>query len=239
MADKWGRKIALQFNGVVTIIGCIIQACAMGHIEAMYIGRLVAGVGVGGASMVVPLYISENAPRAIRGGLTGLYQLFIATGTCLAFWVNYGALMHLSGSSRVYIVPLALQALPAVLLVGCMALNKESPRFLAKQDRWEEANAVLARVRNLPISHEYVQSEIKDIADQLEHERMLIAGATVKDLLKEMFTIPGNRKRALISIGLMVCQQMTGKASSSTVRRFDETDWQRNQRNQLLCPPNL
>ncbi|KAF1913670.1 general substrate transporter [Ampelomyces quisqualis] len=209
-ADKYGRKAALQLAGLVTIIGCIFQAVAMGHLPVMYIGRLIAGLGVGGASMVVPLYISENAPRAIRGGLTGLYQLFIATGTCLAFWVNYGSLLHLSGSATVYIVPLALQALPAVLLIGCMSLNKESPRFLAKQDRWEEANAVLARMRNLPISHEYVQAEIKDIADQLEHERMLIAGATVKDLLKEMFTIPGNRKRALLSIGLMICQQMTG-----------------------------
>jgi hypothetical protein len=65
-------------------------------------------------------------------------------------------------------------------------------------------------MRNLPSSHAYVQDEIKDIADQLEHERMLVAGASVKDLLKEMFTIPGNRKRALISIGLMICQQMTG-----------------------------
>jgi MFS family permease len=171
---------------------------------------LVAGLGVGAASMVVPLYISENAPRAIRGGLTGLYQLFIATGTCLAFWVNYGSLLHMSGSATVYIVPLALQALPAVLLFVCMTLNKESPRFLAKQDRWEEATSVLARMRNLPSSHEYVQTELKDIADQLEHERMLIAGASVMDLLKEMFTIPGNRNRALLSIGLMVCQQMTG-----------------------------
>jgi len=210
MADKWGRKFALQVAGLITIVGCVFQAAALGHIEVMYIGRLIAGVGVGMASMVVPLYISENSPRAIRGGLTGLYQLFIATGTCLAFWVNYGSLLHLSGSATVYIVPLALQALPAVLLCGCMALNKESPRFLAKQDRWEEANSVLARMRNLPVTHEYVQSEIKDIADQLEHERMLVAGATVKDLLREMFTIPGNRKRALISIGLMVCQQMTG-----------------------------
>ncbi|KAJ4366604.1 hypothetical protein N0V95_000105 [Ascochyta clinopodiicola] len=210
MADKYGRKWTLQFAGLVTIVGCIIQAAASGSIEAMYIGRLVAGLGVGAASMVVPLYISENAPRAIRGGLTGLYQLFIATGTCLAFWVNYGSLLHMSGSSTVYIVPLALQALPAVLLVVCMALNKESPRFLAKQDRWEEATSVLARVRNLPASHEYVAAELKDIADQLEHERMLIAGASVKDLLKEMFSIPGNRKRALLSIGLMICQQMTG-----------------------------
>lgn len=160
--------------------------------------------------MVVPLYIAENAPRGIRGGLTGLYQLFIATGTCLAFWVNYGALLHLSGSAKVYIVPLAMQALPAALLIGCMALNKESPRFLAKQDRWEEATKVLARMRNLPSSHPYVQDEIRDIAEQLEHERLLVAGASIKDLLKEMFTIPGNRKRALISMGLMVCQQMTG-----------------------------
>ncbi|XPS71552.1 hypothetical protein M3J09_003732 [Ascochyta lentis] len=210
MADKYGRKWTLQLAGLVTIVGCVIQAAASGSIEAMYIGRLVAGLGVGAASMVVPLYISENAPRAIRGGLTGLYQLFIATGTCLAFWVNYGSLMHMSGSQTVYIVPLALQALPAVLLVVCMALNKESPRFLAKQDRWEEATSVLARVRNLPASHEYVAAELKDIADQLEHERMLIAGAKMKDLLKEMFTIPGNRKRALLSIGLMICQQMTG-----------------------------
>lgn len=209
MSDRWGRKWTLQVAGLITIVGCVIQAAASGSIGAMYAGRLVAGVGVGEASMVVPLYISENAPRAIRGGLTGLYQLFIATGICLAFWVNYGSLLHIPGAG-VYIVPLAMQAFPAVLLFITMALNKESPRFLAKQDRWEEATRVLARVRNLPASHEYVVAELKDIADQLEHERMLIAGASVKDLLKEMFTIPGNRKRALISIGLMVCQQMTG-----------------------------
>jgi sugar porter (SP) family MFS transporter len=159
--------------------------------------------------MVVPLYISENSPRAIRGGLTGIYQLFIATGTMLAFWVNYGSILHIKGDA-VYIVPLALQAMPAVLLVGCMLLNNESPRFLAKADRWEEATKALCRVRNLPATDEYIQGELRDIAEQLEHERMLIGGSTTKDLLREMFTIPGNRKRVLISIGLMICQQMTG-----------------------------
>ena len=81
MADKYGRKLALQFAGLVTVVGCVIQAAASGSIAAMYIGRLVAGVGVGEASMVVPLYISENAPRAIRGGLTGLYQLVSCAST--------------------------------------------------------------------------------------------------------------------------------------------------------------
>ncbi|KAF2703886.1 general substrate transporter [Pleomassaria siparia CBS 279.74] len=159
--------------------------------------------------MVVPLYISENAPRAIRGGLTGIYQLFIATGTMLSFWVNYGSILHLNGHSS-YIVPLAVQALPALALVGCMLLNKESPRFLAKADRWEEATATLSRIRNLPANHHYVQGELSDMAEQLEHERILIGGSSLKDLLREMFTIPGNRKRTLLSIGLMICQQMTG-----------------------------
>jgi hypothetical protein len=78
-------------------------------------------------------------------------------------------------------------------------------------------------MRNLPQSHPYVQEEIKDMADQLEHERRLIAGATMKDLLKEMFTIPGNRKRALISIFLMICQQMTVSLSSRTKRHNAKT----------------
>ena len=50
--------------------------------------RFVNGVGVGTASAVTPLYISENAPRAIRGMLTGLYQLFIVTGVMIAFWYD-------------------------------------------------------------------------------------------------------------------------------------------------------
>ncbi|EOD52852.1 Sugar/inositol transporter [Neofusicoccum parvum] len=209
LADKWGRRIALLIAALVAIVGCVMQAAGEGHLAVMYIGRFVAGLGVGAASMVVPLYISENAPRAIRGGLTGIYQLFIATGTMLAFWTNYGAIKHLHGHST-YIVPLVAQAIPAICLLVSMWLCNESPRFLAKQDRWEEATAVLTRIRQLPATHPYVQSELNEIAEQLEHERRLIGGASLKDLQKEMWLIPGNRKRALITVGLMVCQQMTG-----------------------------
>lgn len=127
----------------------------------------------------------------------------------LAFWINYGSSLNLTGSST-YIVPLTLQCLPAVILVGTMWLNKESPRWLAKADRWEEASATLARVRNLPVTHPYIQDELAEIQAQLEHERMLVSGASTKDLLREMWIIPGNRKRLLITIVLMVCQQMTG-----------------------------
>ncbi|KAL2000978.1 hypothetical protein VTN02DRAFT_2379 [Thermoascus thermophilus] len=209
VADRWGRRPALIVASVFSTIGVIMQFAASGYLEPMYIGRFITGLGVGAASMVNPLYVSENAPRAIRGGLTGLYQLFITTGIMLAFWINYGSLLHISGTA-VYIVPLSMQALPAVLLGVGMLLCNESPRFLAKQDRWEEAKATLAKVRALPETHPYVENEFRDIITQLEHERQLVGGSGLWDLMKEMWLIPGNRKRALISIVLMICQQMTG-----------------------------
>lgn len=127
----------------------------------------------------------------------------------LAFWINYGSLLHIHGDAM-YIVPLCMQGLPAVFLLASQFFCNESPRWLARQDRWEDASATLSLVRRLPASHPYVAGELQEIHEQLEHERRLVGGASFRALMREMWTIPGNRKRALISIGLMICQQMTG-----------------------------
>lgn len=123
-------------------------------------------------------------------------------------------MLHLTGKAT-YIVPLTMQALPAILLLGSMYYCNESPRWLARKDRWDEASAILSRVRSLPSTHPYVQGELREMQEQLDHERALIAGASFKDLMREMWTIPGNRKRALLSIWLMICQQMTGTVGVS------------------------
>jgi hypothetical protein len=143
------------------------------------------------------------------GALTGMTQLFIVLGIMIAFFVNYGSLLHSKGTVQ-YVVPLALQALPAVILFFGMLISSETPRWLARNDRLEEATRVLSRIRQLPTTHPYVQEELQEMSDQLAWERQLIGGSKLKDLIQEMFTIAGNRKRALISIGLMICQQMTG-----------------------------
>lgn len=173
------------------------------------LSRFIAGLGCGAASMVNPLYISENAPRAIRGLLTGIYQVFIVTGIMIAFWINYGALLHFKGEAQ-WVVSLAMQALPATLLFVGMLLCNESPRFLAKQDKWERSKIVLSKVRGLPESHPYVEEEFNEICTQLERERGLAGGSGFMALQREMWTIPGNRKRVILSIVLMICQQMTG-----------------------------
>jgi len=171
--------------------------------------RVVAGLGVGIASVAVPLYISENAPRAIRGLLTGLYQQFIVSGIMLAFWIDYASLLHIGGNAA-WVVPLALQALPAVCLFFGMLFCNETPRHLAKKDRWEDAKRTLALVRNLPETHPYVQTEFAEICAQLERERILSGGGSFRSLQKEMWRIPGNRKRLLLSVFLMTGQQLTG-----------------------------
>ncbi|RBQ72904.1 hypothetical protein VDGD_08381 [Verticillium dahliae] len=127
----------------------------------------------------------------------------------MAFWVNYGSLMHVTGTA-VYAVPLAMQALPAVILSAGMLFCPESPRWCAKQDHWERATAILARLRALPADHEYVQAEINDMSNQLETERRLVGDATTRALLREMWLVPSNRKRALLSVFLMISQQMSG-----------------------------
>lgn len=73
-ADRYGRRLCLMGTGVITTIGVVFQAAsaAKGNLAVMYVGRFVAGLGVGAASTLTPLYVSECAPRAIRGGLTGM-----------------------------------------------------------------------------------------------------------------------------------------------------------------------
>ncbi|KAL8415469.1 hypothetical protein RB596_006181 [Gaeumannomyces avenae] len=209
-ADRWGRRpVLIWAAGGISIIGVILQAAASGHLAPMYVGRFVSGFGTSFASMVNPLYIAENAPRAIRGGLTGIYQLFIVFGISIAYWINYGCLLHVSGTAR-YMIPLVIQGVPPALIMVSMYLCNESPRHLAKQDRWEEAQEVLVRICGLPIEHPYVAKEFVEIRHAIESENALLGGTGWRDLMKGMWTVPANRKRALISITLMFFQQMTG-----------------------------
>ncbi|KAM0324633.1 hypothetical protein ACHAQA_008023 [Verticillium albo-atrum] len=209
-ADRFGRRpILIWCAGGISLIGVVLQAAASGHLEAMYVGRFISGFGTGFASMVNPLYVAENAPRAIRGGLTGIYQLFIVFGIFLSYWINYGCIRHITGTAR-YMLPLVIQGVPPLMLMVSMWFCNESPRHLAKQDKWEEALAVLSLIRALPADHPYVAEEFNAIRVSIEEENAILDGANWMSLQREMWLIPANRRRALISILLMFFQQMTG-----------------------------
>ncbi|KAL2670770.1 hypothetical protein Neosp_014572 [[Neocosmospora] mangrovei] len=208
LANYIGRRLSLMTASILVFIGVAMQAAASGHLAAMYVGRFITGIAVGIASTVNPLYVSENAPRGIRGLLTGCYQLSIVTGLTLAFWINYGCLLHVRGHAQ-YIIPLALQALPAVILFFGMMFANESPRFLAQSDP-TQALAVLAKLRGLPEEHPYVRDEMENISLQLEEERSLAANSSGLTLVKEAFAVKSYRRRTFLCITLMMWSNLTG-----------------------------
>ena len=91
-----------------------------------------------------------------------------------------------------------------------MIFCPESPRWLASQDRWEKAADVLSDVRRLPVEHPYVQQELLELRTQLDQEKAIMQGAGFWALQKECWTVASNRKRALLSIGIITCQQWSG-----------------------------
>ncbi|KAH7171365.1 hypothetical protein EDB81DRAFT_710112 [Dactylonectria macrodidyma] len=208
-ADRKGRKPALLAVAITGFIGGLMQAFSYGHLSVFYIGRFVEGIGLGAGTMLAPTYVAENSPRAIRGFLVGFFQLLLVMGGMTAYFINYGALLHLSPKAT-WMVPLACQSICPALLFFSMLFCPESPRWLASRDQWDKATSVLSDVRHLPQEHPYIQQELLEMRTQLDQERAIMQGTGFWSLQKECWTIPGNRKRALLTVGLISCQQWTG-----------------------------
>ncbi|CAM1505181.1 Fc.00g108180.m01.CDS01 [Cosmosporella sp. VM-42] len=103
---------ALSYN-----IGSAIQTAANGSEAAMLAGRAIGGIGVGAASMIVPLYVAEASPPHIRGRLVGIYEIGVPIGTLIGFWVNYGLSPNLPPTSTQWMISFAVQLTPGGLLM--------------------------------------------------------------------------------------------------------------------------
>ncbi|KAF8856750.1 general substrate transporter [Acephala macrosclerotiorum] len=209
IGDKIGRKPTLILTGVVFCIGSLMQTVSMGNAGVMFAGRVIGGLGVGAAIMVIPVYIAEASPPLIRGRLVGLYEIIAQAGTCTGFWINYGVDLHVAPTSMQWRIPFAVQLIPGILLVVCMILLPESPRWIARYRDQDSACRVLATLRNLPPDHEYVVDEIHAIKHQVERERLAINGEGLFAELREPI-LPGNRWRITLGVMLFVFQQMAG-----------------------------
>ncbi|KAI1625636.1 MFS transporter [Exophiala viscosa] len=194
LAEKKGRKPALLAVAIAGIVGGLMQGLSFGHLSVFYIGRFIEGLGLGAGTMLAPTYVSEISPRAIRGFLVGFFQLLLDTGTGKATWM----------------VPLMLQSLAPALLLITMLMCPESPRWLASRDHWDKATSVLSDVRRLPPQHTYVQQELLELRVQLENENRIRGDTGFWALQKECWTQPGNRKRALLTILILVFNQWSG-----------------------------
>jgi sugar porter (SP) family MFS transporter len=168
-----GRRWSLLVFSLVFILGAGIMMGANHDrgLALMYAGRVLAGIGVGGASNMVPIYISELAPPAVRGRLVGLYEFGWQIGGLTGFWINYGISETLAPSHSQWLIPFAVQLIPAGLLFFGALWIKESPRWLFTKNRRSEAMANLCWIRNLDPSDLYIIEEVAAIDAALEQQK--------------------------------------------------------------------
>ena len=210
ITEKIGRKWSLVIAGVIFELGAIIQVASQGRIGMLYGGRVLTGLGVGSSSLLVPVYISESAPRAIRGRLVGIFEICLQVALVIGFWINYGVQQNVpSSSNSQWLIPMGFQLVPGGLLIIGMIFMIESPRWLLKKGRTDNAVKSLSWVRNLPGDHPFIQGEVAEIQAQLEHERILGGGSSYYQRLREIMK-PGVRNRLFIGCALMWLQNLTG-----------------------------
>ncbi|WPU91678.1 sugar porter family MFS transporter [Mucilaginibacter sabulilitoris] len=156
LSDKYGRKIVLILAAilfVVSALGCMLS----GSFTVLIIFRLIGGLGIGVASMVSPLYISEFSPSRYRGMMVSLYQLALTIGIVLAYFsnaylANHAGDAHRAGSmqtifsAEVWRAMLGLGALPAAIFLVSLFMVPESPRWLLLKGREQNAKAVLIKI---------------------------------------------------------------------------------------------
>jgi SP family arabinose:H+ symporter-like MFS transporter len=206
LSDKYGRKIVLILSAILFLasaVGCMLS----GSFTTLIVFRLIGGLGIGVASMVSPLYISEFAPSRLRGMMVSLYQLALTIGIVLAYFSNAYLANHASEahagdamqkifSAEVWRGMLGLGALPAGIFLLCLFLVPESPRWLLLKGEEQKATDILVKIDGAQAA----VNEVKAFKAQ---------GDDSNTSIKELFT-PVYRKALWIGLLLPFLSQVCG-----------------------------
>jgi len=203
LSDSFGRKKVMLLSALLFTISAI--GCMLAEQENLLIAyRILGGIGIGIASMVSPLYISEFSPAPLRGRMVTLYQLAITIGIVCAYFSNawlLGLSMHatptvLAGEgflpwivrSHVWRGMLGMGVIPAVLFLLCLFFIPESPRWLMMMHENEKAKKLLLRVND----HQAALQEVAVIKSSFDQQK-----TGMKELLSPVY-------RTALIIGLLL-----------------------------------
>lgn len=203
VANIFGRRIGIIYGNVLFWIGVIIQISATHTWYQVALGRWVAGLGVGALSVMTPMYMSETAPRQIRGSMVSCYQLFITLGIFVADCINYGTEAEPNASS--WRIPMGVGFLWSVIMAVGICFLPESPRWDYRRGNIDRARKTISGVYGTPQNHYEVNREVREIKAKFDVER---AGGDHP--WYEVFTGPRMTYRVLLGVALQILQQLTG-----------------------------
>ncbi len=164
LGQRLGGRNALRLMAVLYIVSSLGCAVAWNW-PALVIFRFIGGLGIGGSSVLAPVYIAELAPADLRGRLVGMFQINVVLGILLAYFSNY-CIATLGLGAFEWRWQLGVAAVPALLFFLMLFGIPQSPRWLATQHRIDEARSVLTLLR----SSNY-ETELNEIVDSIHLER--------------------------------------------------------------------
>jgi MFS transporter, SP family, xylose:H+ symportor len=198
-SSRFGRKWSMVLAALLFFISAVGTALP-DSFTAFVVYRMIGGLGVGLASMVVPMYIAEIAPADKRGALVAYNQLAIVIGIVLVYFVNY--FIALQGNEQWNLTEgwrwmFGSEALPALLYGVLLFFIPESPRWLIMKDRYAKAESVLERF--------HTKGSVVNIAQDIKESLGVHTKVHWRLLLH-----PSIRLALWVGIGLSVFQQVTG-----------------------------
>jgi sugar porter (SP) family MFS transporter len=194
LGDKFGRRKVLMVTAVLFASSAIGTALS-GSISAFVLYRILGGLGVGGASVLAPMYIAEVSPAPVRGRMVSINQLTIVTGISLAYYSNY---FLLATGDIAWRWMFAAEAVPALVFLFSLFVIPESPRWLVARNREDEALTILNKIADLA----FAKSELAEIHDSLKD---YYKPARLKDAFHIKY-----RYILLLGIFLAIFQQWSG-----------------------------
>ncbi|OAP55182.1 hypothetical protein AYL99_10882 [Fonsecaea erecta] len=200
-----GRRKSILSGSAIAAVGVVIQ-CTSEKLSQLLVGRIVTGVGVGVLTSTVGLWQAETTPPRIRGMFMCLELMLGGCGLVIAFYTNYG--FHNDTSRTAFVFPLALQIVFIAIIGVLVAMLPESPHWLFKNDRPEEALQVILRLEGHGATrdHPRVRQQLLEISEarQLEGtEGGFFTGIFVNGPTQ-------NFKRICFGTGIMVMHQLNG-----------------------------
>jgi MFS transporter, SP family, arabinose:H+ symporter len=161
--DKYGRRLSLRFMAVLYVVSALGCALAWDW-DSLVAFRVIGGLGIGGSSVLGPMYIAEIAPSKWRGRLVGMFQFNVVFGILVAYFSNY-VIGRMGFGLNEWRWMLGIAALPAAFFLVMLFGIPESPRWLVKRQRVEEAREVLRTV-----GEEDYERELQEIVASIDAE---------------------------------------------------------------------
>jgi sugar porter (SP) family MFS transporter len=204
-ASKLGRRVWIGLGAVLLIIGAGLQGGAHNP-GTMIAGRIIGGIGMGIQTAMIPVWVAECCQPQVRGTLVTGQLSIVIFGAVVAYWVDYGTIIHLQGQ-LVWRFPLSFQAAFCLLCLIGLPFLPESPRYLYSRGHNDDADQIIGRIYSVPQNHATVEKIRSDTLRALEYEKE----ATIR--LKDVFWDRSNLNiawRIWQGIIIMVLQQLGG-----------------------------